>query len=71
MPSASEGKNAICDAEITAQAHFLLGTRHHLDHLMSESADGRPYPGDEAVVDTYLALVRGGLEALRNGEKEA
>lgn len=59
------------DAEITAQAHFLLGTRHHLDHLMSESADGRPYPGDEAVVDTYLALVRGGLQALRNGESEA
>ena len=48
------------DSEIAAQGHFLLGARHFLDQMM-ESVDGRPYPGDEAVVDAYLALVRDGL----------
>ena len=42
------------------QAHFLLGARHFLDQMM-ESFDGRPYPGDEAVVDAYISLVRDGL----------
>lgn len=45
------------DAEIAAQAHFLLGARHFLEQMI-ESADG---PGDEAAVDAYLALVRDGL----------
>jgi len=45
------------DAEIAAQAHFLLGAHHFLEQMM-ESADGPP---DEAVVDAYLALVRDGL----------
>jgi AcrR family transcriptional regulator len=45
------------DAEISAQAHFLLGARHFLEQMM-ESVDGL---GDEAVVDAYLALVRDGL----------
>ncbi len=45
------------DAEIAAQAHFLLGARHFLEEMM-ESVDGL---GDEAVVDAYLALVRDGL----------
>ncbi len=45
------------DAEIAAQAHFLLGARHFLEQMM-ESADGL---GGEAVVDAYLALVRDGL----------
>jgi len=48
------------DSEIAVQAHFLLGARHFLDQLM-ETADDRPYPGDEAVVDAYLGLVRNGL----------
>ena len=48
------------ESEIMVQAHFLLGTRHHLDQML-ESFDGRPYPGDEAIVDTYLTLVRDGL----------
>ncbi len=48
------------DGEITAQAHFLLGARHFLDQMM-EPVDGRPYLGDEAVVDAYMALVRDGL----------
>ena len=51
---------AMDDREIAVQAHFLLGARHFLDQMM-ESVDGRPYPGDEAVVDAYLALVRDGL----------
>jgi AcrR family transcriptional regulator len=64
------------DAEIIAQAHFLLGARHFLDHMMgleqtSGSAQGLSYPGDEAVVDAYLALVRNGLqsqESRKNGK---
>ena len=57
------------DAEIAVQAHFLLGTRHFLSEMM-ESVDGRPYPGHEAVVDAYLALVRDGLRN-RSGESGA
>ncbi len=45
------------DAEIVAQAHFLLGAHHFLEQMM-ESVDGLK---DEAVVDAYLALVRDGL----------
>jgi AcrR family transcriptional regulator len=48
------------ESEIAVQAHFLLGARHFLDQMM-ESLDGRSYPGDEAVVDAYLSLVRDGL----------
>ncbi len=48
------------DAEISTQAHFLLGARHFLDQMM-ESVDGHPYPGDEVVVDAYMALARDGL----------
>jgi AcrR family transcriptional regulator len=44
-------------AEIAAQAHFLVGARHFLEQML-ESIDGL---GDEAAVDAYLALVRGGL----------
>jgi len=47
------------DAEIRAQAHFLLGARHFLEQMV-ESADGA-FLGNEAVVDAYLALVRDGL----------
>lgn len=45
------------DAEITAQAHFLLGARHFLERMV-ERIDGL---GDEEVVDAYLGLVRNGL----------
>jgi AcrR family transcriptional regulator len=58
------------DAEITAQAHFLLGARHFLEQML-ESVDGL---GDEAVVDAYLALVRDGLgrrsRSISGGEQE-
>ncbi len=45
------------DAEIAAQAHFLLGARHFLEQMMEGVGGLR----DEAVVDAYLALVRDGL----------
>jgi AcrR family transcriptional regulator len=48
---------ALDDVEIAAQAQFLLGARHFLER-MTEGGDG---PGDEAVVDSYLGLVRDGL----------
>ena len=45
------------DAEIGAQAHFLLGARHFLEQMIGQ-ADG---PREEAVVDAYIALLRDGL----------
>jgi len=45
------------DAEIAAQAHFLLGARHFLEHMMESRERARP----EAVVDAYVALLRDGL----------
>jgi len=44
-------------AEVSAQAHFLLGARHFLEQML-ETTEG---PGDEAVVDAYLSLVGDGL----------
>lgn len=54
---------AMDDAEIAAQAHFLLGARHFLEQMI-ENADRS---GDETVVDAYLSLVRDGLRR-RGGE---
>jgi AcrR family transcriptional regulator len=45
------------EAEIAAQAHFLLGARHFVEQMI----EGGAGLGDEAVVDAYLALVRDGL----------
>jgi AcrR family transcriptional regulator len=53
-------------AEITAQAHFLLGARHFVEQML-ESGDG---PEDEAVVDAYVALVRDGLRRRTRGINE-
>lgn len=50
------------DNELWIQAHLLLASRHFLAHMM-EADSGRPYPGDDAIVDGYLALVRRGLGA--------
>jgi hypothetical protein len=47
--------------EIAALGHFLLGSRHFIDHMM-DASDDHPYPGDEVVVDTYIGLIRYGLE---------
>jgi AcrR family transcriptional regulator len=45
------------EPQIAAQAQFLLGARHFLERTI-EHGDGL---GDEAVVDSYLGLVRDGL----------
>jgi AcrR family transcriptional regulator len=50
---------ALGDTEIAAHAYFMLGAHRFLDHRVRR--DGRPYPSDEAVVDAWLALLRGGL----------
>ena len=44
------------EAEIAAQAHFLLGARHFLEQMPRRSR-----ARDEAVVDAYLSLIRDGL----------
>jgi AcrR family transcriptional regulator len=44
-------------AEITAQAHFLLGARYFLEQMVA----GRGGRTDESVVDAYLSLLRDGL----------
>jgi len=51
---------AMSEDEIAATAHFLLGTRYFLDQMIA-GVDGRPYPGDELVIRTYLNFVQGGL----------
>lgn len=48
---------AMDDDEIAVQAHILLGARHFIEQMIER----RGGPGDEAVVDAYLGLVRGGL----------
>jgi AcrR family transcriptional regulator len=53
------------DAEIAAQAHFLLGARHFLEQMI-ESDVGI---ADEGVVDAYLALVRDGLRRRSGGRR--
>jgi AcrR family transcriptional regulator len=45
------------EPQIAVQAQFLLGARHFLERMI-DSGDGL---GDEAVVDSYLGLVRDGL----------
>lgn len=47
------------ETEIAAHAHFMLGASQALDHRVRR--DGRPYPSDEAMVDAYVSLLRGGL----------
>lgn len=51
------------EAEIAAQAHFLLGARHFLEQMLDDAGA----PGQEAVVDAYLALVRDGLARRASG----
>jgi AcrR family transcriptional regulator len=45
------------DAEIAAQAHFLLGARHFLEQMIGQA----DRPREAAVVDAYIALLRDGL----------
>src|SRR5581483_6940417 len=44
------------DAEVAAQAYFILGATQYLDQRARR--DGTPYPPDEAVADAYVALLR-------------
>jgi AcrR family transcriptional regulator len=48
------------DEEITAVTHYLIGARYFLDQML-QGMHGRLYPGDDAVVATYMQLLRGGL----------
>lgn len=45
--------------EIRTQGYLLFGSHQFLDQLI----EAQTYPGDEAVADAYLSLVRHGLEA--------
>ena len=47
------------DDEIARKAQFLIGARHSLEQLVESDAAG----DDEAMVDSYLELVRDGLGA--------
>jgi AcrR family transcriptional regulator len=46
--------------EVASLAHFIIGTRYFLDQMI-ECVDGRPYPGDDAVVAAYLNFVQYGI----------
>lgn len=48
------------DAERHAVAFFILGSRYFVDQMMA-GVDGRPYPGDDVVIASYLCLLREGL----------
>ena len=45
------------EAEVRTQGYFLFGTHQFLDRLL----EADPYPGDQAVVETYLGFIRNGL----------
>lgn len=47
------------DAEIRTQGYFVLGAYGIFDQLLQSE----PYPGDDAVADAFLGLLRGGLGA--------
>lgn len=53
------------EAKIGVVAHLLLGTAYFLGHLVDQPAEN--YPGDDFVVETYLDVLRNGLEKGRPG----
>jgi len=53
------------EAEITAQAHLLLGARHFLEQML-ETSDGLD---DAAIVDAYISLLRDGLARRERGAR--
>ena len=59
---ASGELRALDEDELAITAHLVIGARYFIDQMI-QGLDGRPYPGDEAVVRTYMGLVRRGLEA--------
>ncbi len=50
--------------EIVATAHFIIGVSHSLEQMI-ESIDESNYPGDDVVVETFMRMLRGGLERRR------
>jgi AcrR family transcriptional regulator len=46
--------------EIATVAHFILGARYFIDQMV-EGVDGKPYPGDDAVIAAYMAFIQNGL----------
>ena len=48
------------EPEIRIRGYFLLGAYHFLDRLI----ESQPYPGDEAVADAFLSMLRTGLAGL-------
>jgi len=52
------------DLETRIQAHFVLGAYSIFDLLLQS----RPYPGDEAVADAFLGLLRNGLGHAQESE---
>jgi AcrR family transcriptional regulator len=45
------------DSEIRLRGYFVLGAYHFLDRLIESS----PYPGDSAVADAFLSMMRSGV----------
>jgi AcrR family transcriptional regulator len=58
------------DVEISVLSHFLLGASQFLDHMLEHAGDAS-YPGDEAVVETYVTLLRDGLGGGRRARSES
>ena len=52
------------DGEITTVAHFILGISSSLEQMI-EGIDGTDYPGDDVVVETFMKMLRGGVERSR------
>ena len=54
-------------SEIRMRGYFLLGAYHFLDRLI----ESRPYPGDEAVADAFLSMLRTGVGPIPQENREA
>jgi AcrR family transcriptional regulator len=55
---------SMSDGEIATTARFIIGVSYSLDQMI-ESLDGNDYPGDDVVVETFMKMLRGGLERIR------
>ena len=52
------------DGEIATTARFIIGVSYSLEQMI-ESVDGHDYPGDDVVVETFMKMLRGGVERSR------
>lgn len=50
------------DQELHALTHYLIGARYFVDQMI-QGLHGQTYPGDDAVVASYMNFVRCGLAA--------